>query len=146
MEEKLTKYGVSAALIGALAYFLGTVGMFYAIALFVIVLVLDFGKEAKKRVATAVLFCVVYALVMSGVNYLSSFWLDFCNLFNSMHQVYSILVKLNIFGYIYDILGFVKYILVVVFVVISLRGKDVKIPMISKMVAKHFGEEETAEA
>ena len=49
----------------------------------------------------------------------------------------------NGFNFLIGFLGFAEFVLMIVFVILSLKNKVVKIPLITKLIDKHFDTEET---
>ena len=54
-------------------------------------------------------------------------------------DVYTIFTKLDIAGFIVNILGFVEFVLMVIFVILSLMGKTVKVPIANALALKVMG-------
>ncbi len=140
-----TKFGVSAALISMLCYFTGYMNFTACIILLVAALAWSDSIVAKKNATQAAVLSVFFSLITMIMNWLSSAYMSiistvFTNWFD-LYKVYDVLSKGDIMGWLSDFIGFVELVLMVVFVFISLKGKVVKIPLISKMINKHFDEE-----
>ena len=139
-----TKFGVSAALISMLCYFTGYMNFTACIILLVAALVWSDSMVAKKNAAQAAVLAVFFSVISIILNWLSGAYMNiittvFTNWFD-LYKVYEVLSKGDIMGWLSGFLGFVELVLMIVFVFISLKGKVVKIPLISKMIDKHFGD------
>lgn len=140
-----TKFGVSAALLSMLCYFTGYVNFTACIILFVAILVWSECLTAKKNAAQAVVLSAFFSLITMILNWLSNSYMSiistvFTEWFD-LYNVYDILSKGDIMGWISGLIGFIECVLMIIFVFISLKGKEIKIPIVTKLVKKHFGEE-----
>ena len=140
-----TKFGVSAAIISMLCYFTGYMNFTACIILLVAALAWSDSIVAKKNASQAAILSVFFSIITIIMNWLSGAYMSiistvFMDWFD-LYKVYDVLSKGDIMGWLSDFIGFVELVLMIVFVFISLKGKVVKIPLISKMINKHFDEE-----
>ncbi|MBQ8246730.1 MAG: hypothetical protein IJZ42_06330 [Lachnospiraceae bacterium] len=145
-----TKFGISVALLSMLCYFTGYVNFTACIILFVAVLAWSDSVAAKKNASQAVVLSAFFSLISMVLNWLSNSYMSiistiFTNWFD-LYDVYDILDNFDIMGWLVGLVGFVELVLMFIFVIMSLKGKDVKIPVVTKLVKKHFGEEEEKKA
>lgn len=141
-----TKFGVSAALLSMLCYFTGYFNFTACIILLIVALVWSESLTLKKNATQAAVLSVFFSLITLVMNWLSNSYMSiisklFIEWFD-LYNVYEILAKGDIMGWLSGFITFVECVLMIIFVFMSLKGKVVKIPFISKMVNKHFGEEE----
>lgn len=144
-----TKFGVSAALLSALCYFTGYFNSTACILLFVAICVWSDSLVAKKNASQAVILSVLFSLISLVVNWLSSTYMTlistiFTNWFD-LYDVYDILNNFDIMGWISSIIGFVEMVVMFILVIMSFKGKNIKIPVVTKIVDKHMGNEAQAE-
>ena len=92
---KLTKFGVSVALISAVAYFAGYVGIVPIVLLFIFALYTDIEAVAKKNVTQAMIISVFFSILTMVFGACSSGYMDFIGLFSGAYGVYNVLSKLD---------------------------------------------------
>lgn len=140
-----TKFGVSAALLSMLCYFTGYVNLTACIILFVAILVWSDCLTAKKNASQAVVLSAFFSIISIILNWLSNSYMNIIStVFNEwfdLYKVYDVLSKGDIMGWLSGLLGFIECVLMIIFVFLSLKGKEIKIPVVTKLVKKHFGEE-----
>ena len=78
---------------------------------------------------------LLFNLSTSSVNWISTAM----NFDIGKTDVYTIFTKLDIAGFIVNILGFVEFVLMVIFVILSLMGKTVKVPVANALALKVMG-------
>lgn len=137
-----TKFGVSAALLSMLCYFTGYFNFTACIILFVAILALSESITAKMNATQAAVLSAFFSLITLILNWLSNSYMKiistvFTDWFD-LYDVYDVLDGLNVMGWIAGVVGFIECILMIIFVFISLKDKEVKIPIVSKLVKKHF--------
>ena len=144
MEERnmnVTKFGVSAAFLSAIAYFAGYIGIVPVILLLIFALYTDADVVFKKNVAQATLVSVVFTIIITVLSACSSGYLSFISLFSDAYKVYSVLSKLDLCNWLNVIVKILEFVVMVYGVIAGFKGNVVKLPIVTKMVAKHFGEE-----
>ncbi len=144
---KLTKFGVSVALISAVAYFAGYVGIVPIVLLFIFALYTDIEIVAKKNITQAMIISVFFSILAMVFGACSNGYMDFIGLFSGAYGVYNVLSKLDFCSWLKTICSIAEFVIMIYAVVAAFKGDVVKLPIVSKMVEKHFGEEtETATA
>lgn len=142
----LTKFGVSAALISAIGYFAGYMSLIPVILLFIFVLYADMQVEVKKNLTQAVVLAAFFGILSLILSACSSAYLSFVNwLYEiasyNMMEFINTLSKVNIFNWLGTIVDLLEFGLMIYAIISSFSGHVVKLPIITKMVAKHFGED-----
>ncbi len=140
-----TKFGISVALLSALCYFTGYMNFTACIILMVAVWGWSDSITAKINATQATVLSMFFSLISIVLNWLSNSYMKiistiFVDWFD-LYEVYDVLDNLDFMGWIAGFVGFVECILMIIFVFVSLRDKNIKIPVVSKLVKKHFGEE-----
>ena len=138
---KLTKFGVSVALISAVAYFAGYVGIVPIVLLFIFALYTDIESVAKKNVTQAMIISVFFSILTMVFGACSSGYMDFIGLFSGAYGVYNVLSKLDFCSWLKTICGIAEFVIMIYAVIAAFKGEVVKLPIVTKMVEKHFGEE-----
>ena len=154
------RFGVSVAFISAFAFFCGWYNFTWLLVGTILVLVLAGEGEdefkLKKNVLNA--FFLSFILLLANIvlswisrkylgmlfNLSTSKWDWVADIFNasigkSTTTVYTIFTKLDIAGFIVSILGFVEFVLMVIFAILSLTGKAVKVPVANTLALKVMG-------
>ena len=149
------KFGVSIAFISAFAFFCGWYNFTWLLVGTILVLLLAGEEEILKKnvlnafflsfiilIANIVLGWIsrkylglLFNLSTSSVNWISTAM----NFDIGKTDVYTIFTKLDIAGFIVNILGFVEFVLMVIFVILSLMGKTVKVPVANALALKVMG-------
>lgn len=137
---KLTKFGVSVALISAVAYFAGYMGIVPIVLLFIFALYTDIDVVAKKNVTQALIVSVFFSIISMVFGACSSGYMSFVNLFSGAYNIYNVLSKLNLFNWLDGICDIVEFAVMIYAVIMAFKGEVVKLPIVTKMVNKHFGE------
>ncbi|MBP3506215.1 MAG: hypothetical protein J6K43_07425 [Lachnospiraceae bacterium] len=137
----LTKFGISAALISVVGYFAGYVGIVPMVLLFIFALYSDADIVVKKNVTQATILSIFFSIVVTVLAACSSGYIDFIGLFSEAYNVYNVLSKLNFFSWLVTICNILEFAVMIYAVIASFKGNVVKLPVISKLVNKHFGEE-----
>lgn len=145
------KFGVSVGLLSAIAFFAGYNSFLSCIIILVLVLACSSEIVLKKNVLSSALLSLVISLVNTVLYFLSSTYLDILNFFNEslgglgaswIYNVTDVLRKLNFANFIADIIGIVYFVATVIFIILALKGKEVKVPVLTKCVEKHLDKEE----
>lgn len=143
-----TKFGISVALLSMLCYFTGYIDFTACIILFAVILVWSDSLVAKKNASQAVVLSAFFTLITIVLNWLSNAYIDIIyklsDILNNWFDFYTVqewLLKADIMGWLAGFVGFVECILMIIFVFMSLKGKNIKIPVVTKLVNKHFDEE-----
>ena len=149
------RFGVSVAFISAFAFFCGWYNFTWLLVGTILVLLLAGEEEILKKnvlnafflsfiilIANIVLGWIsrkylglLFNLSTSSVNWISTAM----NFDIGKTDVYTIFTKLDIAGFIVNILGFVEFVLMVIFVILSLMGKTVKVPVANALALKVKG-------
>ena len=149
------RFGVSVAFISAFAFFCGWYNFTWLLVGTILVLLLAGEEEILKKnvlnafflsfiilIANIVLGWIsrkylglLFNLSTSSVNWISTAM----NFDIGKTDVYTIFTKLDIAGFIVNILGFVEFVLMVIFVILSLMGKTVKVPVANALALKVMG-------
>lgn len=142
----LTKFGISTALIAAIGYFAGYVSLIPVVLLFIFVLYTDMQTDVKKNVTQAVILSAFFGILGVVLSACSSTYISFINwlyevVSYSMMSVVDVFANLNIFKWLGTIANLLEFALMIYGIVAALSGRVVKFPIVTKMVAKHFGEE-----
>ncbi|MBP5529818.1 MAG: hypothetical protein J6X80_07185 [Lachnospiraceae bacterium] len=149
------RFGVSVAFISAFAFFCGWYNFTWLLVGTILVLLLAGEEEVlKKNVLNAFFLSFIILLANIVLGWISRKYLGM--LFNlstssinwvytamnanvGKTDVYTIFTKLDIAGFIVNILGFVEFVLMVIFVILSLMGKTVKVPIANALALKVMG-------
>ncbi len=149
------RFGVSVAFISAFAFFCGWYNFTWLLVGTILVLLLAGEEEIlKKNVLNAFFLSFIILIANIVLGWISGKYLGL--LFNlstssvnwistamnfdiGKTDVYTIFTKLDIAGFIVNILGFVEFVLMVIFVILSLMGKTVKVPVANALALKVMG-------
>ena len=149
------RFGVSVAFISAFAFFCGWYDFRWLLIGTILVLVLA-GEEKllKKNVLNAFFLSFILLIANMVLSWISrkylgmlvdlstSSWDWVANAMNASignTTVYLIFTKLDIAGFIVSVLGFVEFVLMILFVILSLLGKEVKVPIANGLANKALG-------
>ncbi|MBR1567761.1 MAG: hypothetical protein IJ648_02245 [Lachnospiraceae bacterium] len=143
---KLTKLGVSVALISFIGYVLGYFNIVAVIVLLGIVLIADLDVEAKQNVAQATVLALFFMILQGILGSLSSGYIELLGYFgNKMsYDVYNVLTKLDLALWVNRLVGLLKFGLLIYTIIVSFKGTVVKIPLVSGLVAKNMGQQKQA--
>lgn len=143
-----TKFGVSVGLLSMLCYFTGYANFTACILLLIVALVWSDSLELKKNACQAAVLSVFFSLASIALNWISGKYVDLINTVSGwinklidFYEVQNFLVEANLFSFLSGLVGLVELIVMFIFVFKSLKGKSVKIPVVTNIVKKHFGEE-----
>lgn len=143
---KCEKLGISVAFLSALAFFFGWYSLTIAAVIAVGVICVSKNEVLRKNVLNAFVLSICFTVVtfilskISGgyINIISKIyglsWEWLSKIFT--YNVYSVFMKLDLCYYLIKILSFVEFVLMIVFVIIAAKGKEIKIPLISSIVNK----------
>lgn len=145
----LTKFGISTALIAAIGYFAGYMSLIPVVLLFIFVLYTDMQVDVKKNVTQAVILAAFFGILSLVLSACNSTYISFISwLYNvvsyNMTDAINVLSKLNLFKWLGIIADLLEFGLMIYAIISSFSGHVVKLPIITKMVAKHFGEDVTS--
>ena len=143
---KLTKLGVSVALISFIGYVLGYFNIVAVIVLLGIVLIADLDVEAKQNVAQATILALFFMILQGILGSLSSGYIEILGYFSGRisYDAYNILTKLDLALWVNRLVGLLKFGLLIYTVIVSFKGNVVKIPLVSGLVAKNMGQQKQA--
>lgn len=148
MELKLTKFGISAALLSAICYFAGYTSFVTVALLLMFALMSDLDYSLKKNAAQAVIVAVIFSIAIRCFSALSTSYLDACNTifieWFDLAKVYKVMIKLNLCSLLTSLLRLADFIVMIYASITALKGGVVKLPVITKLVEKHFGNIEDA--
>ena len=149
------RFGVTVAFISAFAFFCGWYSFSWILIGTILVLLLAGDEEVlKKNVLNAFFLSFILLIANMVLGWISRKYLGFLfDLSTSKFDwvrtvmstdigktdVYTIFTKLDIAGFIVNILGFVEFVLMVIFVILSLMGKTVKVPVANALALKVMG-------
>ena len=149
------RFGVTVAFISAFAFFCGWYSFSWILIGTILVLLLAGDEEVlKKNVLNAFFLSFILLIANMVLGWISRKYLGM--LFNlstssvdwirnaintniGKTDLYTIFTKLDIAGFIVNILGFVEFVLMVIFVILSLMGKTVKVPVANALALKVMG-------
>ena len=149
------RFGVSVAFISAFAFFCGWYSFSWILIGTILVLLLAGDEEVlKKNVLNAFFLSFILLIANMVLGWISRKYLGM--LFNlstssvdwirtaintniGKTDLYTIFTKLDIAGFIVNILGFVEFVLMIIFVILSLMGKTVKVPVANALALKVMG-------
>ena len=148
-----TKFGVSAGLLSMICYFTGYTSLPASLLMLVLALVWSESVTLKKNACQATVLSIFFSLIFTVLNWISGAYESLLNmifgLFDELLDVSEVqqwFIDNNGFDFLIGFLGFAEFVLMIVFVILSLKNKVVKIPLITKLIDKHFDTEETVEA
>ena len=149
------RFGVTVAFISAFAFFCGWYSFSWILIGTILVLLLAGDEEVlKKNVLNAFFLSFILLIANMVLGWISRKYLGILfdlstskfdwvrtvmNTDIGKTDIYTIFTKLDIAGFIVNILGFVKFVLMVIFVILSLMGKTVKVPVANALALKVMG-------
>lgn len=146
-----TKLGVSVALISMLCYFTGFMNFTACIILMVAVLVWSDSNLAKINATQAAVLSVFFALISTVCNWISTTYIELVNnVFGilatwwDLSGVQAWFLRVDFMGGIAGLIRFIEFVVMVVLVIMSLKNKEIKLPIVTKLVKKHMFVDETA--
>lgn len=140
---KCDKLGISVAFLSALAFFFGWYSLTIAAIITVGVICVSKNETLRRNVLNAFILSLIFTIISLVLGKISSGYMnfigkllswDFVKFFN--YDVYNVFAKFDLSRYILSVLGFVEFVLMVIFVIISFRGKAVKVPGVNALVNK----------
>lgn len=147
-----TKFGVSAGLLSMICYFTGYTSLTASILMLILALAWSESVTLKKNACQATVLSIFFSLLYTVMNWISGAYESLLNmifgLFDELLDVSEVqqwFIDNNGFDFLIGFLGFAEFVLMIVFVILSLKNKAVKIPLITKLIDKHFDAEETVE-
>lgn len=142
-----TKFGVSVGLLSALCYFTGYSNFTACILLLIVALVWSDNLLLKKNACQATILSVFFSLASIVLNWISGKYVDliytvggWLNKLFDFYDIMTALVDLNLFSFLANLVGFVELVIMFIFVIKSFKGTQIKIPVVTKIVNKHFDE------
>lgn len=150
------RLGVSVGFLSALAFFLGWYSFTWMIVFMVAIFFLQNEDTLKKNVLNAFFLGFIFLIIdllfgkisgsyMDFLNNLASSRADWLMNFDYESSAYKVLSGLNISKYIVNIARFVYLVLTIVFGIIALKGKEVKVPLCNGFASKVMGVAKAAE-
>lgn len=149
----ITKYGISAAMIAAIGYFAGYMGIIPGVLILGFTVFSDIDVDAKKNVTQAVVLAAFFTFLGVIFSALDNGYVDLLNSikesllkdagsskYETVTNVMNWFYKLNAFAGLIKITNLAEFGFMIYGVISSLKGNVVKLPVISKIVAKHYGE------
>lgn len=149
------RFGVTVAFISAFAFFCGWYSFSWILIGTILVLLLAGDEEVlKKNVLNAFFLSFILLIANMVLGWISRKYLGILfdlstskfdwvrtvmNTDIGKTDIYTIFTKLDIAGFIVNILGFVKFVLMIIFVILSLSGKGVKVPVANGLALKVMG-------
>lgn len=146
-----TKFGVSAALLSMVCYFTGYMNFTACILMLILALVWSESVTLKKNACQAAVLSIFFELIGIVLGWLSKVYGTIINaifgLLNKLIDLYEVkqwFLDYNAFDLLDKFLGFAECVLMIVFVILCLKNKVIKLPVITKLINKHFDTEETS--
>lgn len=146
-----TKFGVSVAFLSMLCYFTGYMNFTACILLLILALVWADSATLKKNACQAAFLSIFFDLIRLVLSWIAgiygsviNFIFDIINNWVDLYELKSFLIEYSAFDGIVSLLGFVEWVLMIVLVILCLKHKTIKLPIISKIVNKHFDSAESA--
>ena len=150
------KFGLTIAFMSAFAFFCGWYSFTWIVVGTILVLLLTDEEVLKKNVLNAFFLSFVFLLANLVFNWISLRYTGMLskaamsnvdwiyNMFNrgifkSDITLLGIVRKLDLAGYIVTILRIAKFVLMIIFAIMALKGKEVKVPVINNMALKAVG-------
>lgn len=147
-----TKFGVSAGLLSMICYFTGYTSLTASVLMLILALAWSESVTLKKNACQATVLSIFFSLLYTVMNWISGAYESLINtIFGwleellDVYEVQQWFIENNGFDFLIGFLGFAEFVLMIVFVILSLKNKVVKIPLITKLIDKHFDAEETVE-
>lgn len=138
-----TKVGISENLMGGLCFIIALVGGYVSILLLAGYILLKENSVAlKKYVLNALAMLIFFSLVVSVVGIfpeIVNFVDNFVGLFNG--NCTAPIID-SIYYIVLNVVEIMKAVMFLTFAVMAIKGKNVSVPVVSKMINKHFEQEE----
>ncbi len=146
MDKKL---GVSVGLLSALCFFAAYSNWLAAVVLLVVILAFSSEYVLKKNAVSAAVFAIVIALVRTGLSWISSSYNKVLTFIDTLlhevwHNVYgvtNVFRKLDFADGISTFISFLFFVITIFFVIKALKGGEVKVPLLNKMIEKHVAKD-----
>lgn len=142
---KRTKVGLSAAFISSIAFFTGYISLPTCAVLFLIALAYSDSYTAKVNATQAFVLSVFVNVISMILGMLSGSYLSIIGSLSGLfsewfrwHSAYDVLSKFNIMGMLNSLIGIVAFVVMIIYAILSLKGKIVTVPIVSKFVDKHL--------
>lgn len=147
---KCEKMGISVAFLSAMAFLLGWYSLSMGLIIMLFVVCFSNNEVLRKNVMTAFVFSLLFWLISLVLGYISSGYYTVLGwIFGLIYKiadsaikvgkVEAVFMKLDICYYISKILDFVQFVLMIIFGIIALKGKEVKIPLVSNLALRAYG-------
>lgn len=149
---KCEKMGISVALFSALAFVFGWYSLTMVLILMLAVICCSNNDTLRKNVMTAFMFSLLFWAVTIVLNYISGAYINivykigdlilkfFKSLaYSKVSNVEDWFIRFNIFSWIVKILNFAQFVLMIIFVIMSFKGKEVKAPIFANLASRAFG-------
>ena len=140
------RFGLTIAFMSAFAFFCGWYSFLWITVGTILVLLLTDEEILKKNVLNAFFLSLIFLLAGMVLSWCSNRFVGFLGALRDAewikfftYDVYNVAVKFDIAGYIKGILNIVEFVLMVVFVIMALKGKEVKVPLANNLALKAMG-------
>ncbi len=143
-----SKLAVSTALLSGLAYLLSYMGVTPIVLLFIFVLFADLEVSVKKNASQALFLSLFFSIFSVILSTLSNWYLNLVGgdwILTNAYSLYKVLSSLNIFSWLDGLLGLCEFVVMLLAFFTVVKGKDFKLPVITKFVDKHFEGNASAE-
>ena len=115
--------------------------------LFIFVLYTNLDLTAKKNITQALTMSILFSVTLTVISFCINGYVKlldkvFVDIFEN-YDLYEKLSNLNAFNGLSTIIAILEFVVMIYAVIVALKGKVVKLPIITKLVDKHF--EKTAE-
>ena len=140
------RFGLTIAFLSAFAFFCGWYSFAWIVIGTILVLLLTDEEVLKKNVLNAFFLSLIFLLAGFVLNWLSNRFTGFLGALRDAewikfftYDVYNVAVKFDIAKYLKGILNILEFVLMIVFVVMSLKGGEVKVPLANNFALKAMG-------
>jgi len=140
------RFGLTIAFLSAFAFFCGWYSFAWIVVGTILVLLLTDEEVLKKNVLNAFFLSLLFLLAGFVLTWLSNRFTGFLGALRDAewikfftYDVYNVVVKFDIAHYIKVILNILEFVLMIVFVIQSFKGGEVKVPLANNFALKAMG-------
>ena len=144
MQKKLSKSVI--LFLTAMAFFCGWYSFVGVLILTLVALIVTDDEKFQKNVLNAFFLALFFIAVGFVLGKLSLWYVKFLGFLDGLewlkfftYEVYSFMKKLDIASYIRSFLDFVEFVLMIVFIILALKDKEIKIPLANNLAEKVLG-------
>lgn len=147
---KCEKMGISIAFLSAMAFFLGWYSLTMGLIIMLFVVCFSDNEILRKNVMTAFMFNILFMIASLVLGYVSSGYFKVITFifgiifkiakdYATVSNVENVFLKLDICNYISGFLDFAQFVLMIIFGIMAFKGKEVKVPLATKLALKAYG-------